>query len=53
MAHDSIYAHTHQEIADFVFDEQVASVFQDMIQRSVPGYKTIISAIGLLTERFA
>ncbi|RLA20331.1 MAG: carboxy-S-adenosyl-L-methionine synthase CmoA [Gammaproteobacteria bacterium] len=40
-------------MADFVFDEQVASVFQDMIQRSVPGYKTIISAIGLLTERFA
>lgn len=53
MAHDSIYAHTHQEIADFVFDEQVAAVFQDMIQRSVPGYKTIISAIGLLTGRFA
>jgi tRNA (cmo5U34)-methyltransferase len=53
MAHDSLYAQPHQEISDFVFDEQVASVFQDMIQRSVPGYKTIISAIGLLTERFA
>lgn len=53
MAHDDLYRHPRQEIADFVFDEQVADVFQDMIQRSVPGYKTIISAIGLLSERFS
>ncbi len=53
MAHDSIYAHEQPEISDFVFDDKVAEVFQDMIQRSVPGYKTIISAIGLLAGRFA
>lgn len=53
MARDSIYAHEQPEISDFVFDDKVAGVFQDMIQRSVPGYKTIISAIGLLAERFA
>jgi tRNA (cmo5U34)-methyltransferase len=37
---------------DFVFDEQVASVFEDMINRSVPGYSTIIAMIGVLAERY-
>jgi tRNA (cmo5U34)-methyltransferase len=53
MTHDSIYANLHHKINDFVFDEQVATVFQDMIQRSVPGYKTIVSAIGLLAKQYA
>ncbi len=37
---------------DFVFDEKVVSVFEDMINRSVPGYSTIISMIGVLAERY-
>jgi tRNA (cmo5U34)-methyltransferase len=37
---------------DFVFDDKVASVFDDMIQRSVPGYSTIIAMIGVLAERY-
>ena len=37
---------------DFVFDESVASVFEDMINRSVPGYSTIIAMIGVLAERY-
>ncbi len=37
---------------DFVFDEQVANVFEDMINRSVPGYSTIIAMIGVLAERY-
>lgn len=37
---------------DFVFDEHVASVFEDMINRSVPGYSTIIAMIGVLAERY-
>ena len=37
----------------FVFDERVASVFGDMINRSVPGYGTIVSMIGTLAERYA
>ena len=37
---------------DFVFDEQVARVFEDMINRSVPGYSTIIFMIGVLAERY-
>ncbi len=38
--------------ADFVFDENVVNVFEDMINRSVPGYSTIISMIGVLAERY-
>ena len=50
---DSIYASPIDEIGAFKFDEIVVSVFPDMIQRSVPGYSAIISAIGLLARRFA
>jgi tRNA (cmo5U34)-methyltransferase len=50
---DSIYASPVGEISAFKFDETVARVFPDMIQRSVPGYSAIISAIGLLAGRFA
>lgn len=50
---DSIYAQPHAEITDFSFDERVAAVFPDMINRSVPGYATIIHGIGRLTARFA
>lgn len=39
--------------ARFVFDEQVADVFDDMISRSVPGYRTIIAMIGLLARQYA
>ena len=38
--------------SDFVFDEKVANVFEDMINRSVPGYSTIISMIGLLARQY-
>jgi tRNA (cmo5U34)-methyltransferase len=40
-------------VAAFVFDEKVASVFADMINRSVPGYASIIAQIGTLAERYA
>lgn len=50
---DSIYASPVGDISPFNFDETVASVFPDMIQRSVPGYNAIISAIGLLARRYA
>lgn len=49
---DSLYASPLGEIAAFTFDEKVVNVFPDMIRRSVPGYSTIISAIGLLANRF-
>ncbi len=49
---DSLYASPLGEIDAFKFDEKVAQVFPDMIRRSVPGYGAIISAIGLLANRF-
>ena len=50
---DAIYAAPLDEIIDFHFDERVAEVFPDMIQRSVPGYGTMISTIGILAEKYA
>ena len=48
---DTLFA-TPQSRADFVFDDKVASVFSDMINRSVPGYATILSMIGVLAARY-
>lgn len=50
---DDIYASPLNEIIDFDFDEKVAEVFPDMIQRSVPGYGTMISTIGILAAKYA
>jgi tRNA (cmo5U34)-methyltransferase len=50
---DEIYASPLNEIIDFGFDEKVAEVFPDMIQRSVPGYGTMISTIGILAAKYA
>ena len=50
---DEIYRKTLDELAQFAFDDSVASVFPDMIKRSVPGYTTIIAMTGLLAEKYA
>ena len=52
MRKDDIFAEPLAQVPDFNFDDQVADVFPDMIQRSVPGYQTIIQTIGKLTQRF-
>ena len=52
MSKDDIYAKPQLSVDDFVFDERVAAVFDDMISRSVPGYRTTISTISVLAERF-
>ena len=49
---DTIFSAPIDKIGDFTFDARVAEVFPDMIQRSVPGYSNIISAIGMMAERF-
>lgn len=49
---DDIYATEQHSISDFSFDKSVVEVFPDMIQRSVPGYTTIISTIGEIAKRF-
>jgi tRNA (cmo5U34)-methyltransferase len=50
---DQLYASTLDDIVDFRFDEQVVGVFADMINRSVPGYSTIIKMMGVLAGRYA
>jgi len=50
---DKLYRHPRSTIDGFVFDQRVAEVFPDMIDRSVPGYQTTISTIGVLAGQFA
>ena len=54
---DTLYADSYADPVAasglFSFDDNVASVFPDMIKRSVPGYTTIVSMTGLLAGRFA
>ena len=49
---DDLFARPLGAVADFVFDEDVVSVFPDMIKRSVPGYETIIAMTGTLAEKY-
>lgn len=49
---DSLYIEPRDPIADFKFDANVAKVFPDMIQRSVPGYAEIVSLIGTLVAQY-
>ncbi|MBS0850284.1 carboxy-S-adenosyl-L-methionine synthase CmoA [Enterobacter sp. JGM127] len=49
---DTLFSAPIASLGDWTFDERVAEVFPDMIQRSVPGYSNIISMIGMLAERF-
>ena len=54
MSHrDTLFSAPIASLGDWTFDERVAEVFPDMIQRSVPGYSNIISMIGMLAERSA
>jgi len=39
-------------IEAFRFDQSVADVFQDMIERSVPGYGVVLQLIGVLAEKY-
>lgn len=49
---DTLFSAPIANLGDWTFDERVAEVFPDMIQRSVPGYSNIISMIGMLAGRF-
>ena len=50
---DSIYRGVMGEVPAFAFDEEVARVFPDMIERSVPGYQATLSAAGALAQKLA
>lgn len=49
---DTLFSMPVAKLGDWTFDERVADVFPDMIQRSVPGYSNIITMIGMLAQRF-
>ena len=49
---DTLFATPIANLGDWQFDDKVAEVFPDMIQRSVPGYSNIITMIGMLATRF-
>ncbi|WP_373080561.1 carboxy-S-adenosyl-L-methionine synthase CmoA [Zhongshania sp.] len=50
---DTLYATPQSKLGRFAFDEHVVEVFPDMIQRSVPGYSTIIAMTGVMAGRYA
>ena len=50
---DRVYASPMTSVDTFRFDETVADVFTDMIERSIPGYGLVLQLIGLLAERYA
>jgi len=51
MTRDQVFSEPRSQIVDFAFDESVASVFPDMIRRSVPGYELVVPMTGLLAAR--
>ena len=50
---DTLYSSPLAELADFKFDQSVANVFADMINRSVPGYGLVVDQIGVLARHYA
>lgn len=50
--HDTLFAKPREMIVDFVFDDNVVRVFPDMIRRSVPGYESVITLLGLFAQEY-
>jgi tRNA (cmo5U34)-methyltransferase len=48
---DDVYSKSQSKIVDFAFTAEVASVFPDMIRRSVMGYETMVPVTGLAAAR--
>ncbi len=52
MSKDEIYKQPLQNIEDFSFDKAVSDAFDDMVDRSVPCYRTLIANIGPIAAYF-
>jgi len=52
MSKDKIFSDRIDKISDFAFDDSVASVFDDMIHRSVPGYELTLDIVGLFASDY-
>lgn len=50
---DHLYLLNENMPSNFQFDSRVAQVFQNMIQRSVPGYGLTLEMIGMIAARYA
>jgi len=50
---DQVYAEPRKRLERFVFDDNVARVFADMVSRSVPGYELTLTMIGVLAAHYA
>ena len=50
---DQLFNQPLSDIPPFEFNEQVANVFPDMINRSVPGYRTVIAQLGVIAAHYA
>ncbi len=50
MKRDNLYSDEQNNIGDFIFDDKVAAVFEDMVKRSVPGYQAIVNMVGMVAE---
>jgi tRNA (cmo5U34)-methyltransferase len=40
------------DLIDFTFDKNVVNVFDDMVKRSVPGYRSMIEMVGLMVRKY-
>ncbi len=49
---DTLFAAPMSALGEFRFDQSVVDVFPDMINRSVPGYASIIHHIGQMAQRY-
>ncbi|MDG2460193.1 MAG: carboxy-S-adenosyl-L-methionine synthase CmoA [Luminiphilus sp.] len=50
---DTLFAEPLADPGLFTFNDAVASVFPDMINRSVPGYSTVVAMTGVLASQHA
>ena len=49
---DKLYSAEKEIVEAFRFDDKVASVFEDMLNRSVPGYATLLSLTGIAASKY-
>ena len=49
---DSLFKNEKKKINKFIFNDEVANVFDDMVNRSVPGYEFLVENIGVLAKKF-
>lgn len=50
---DTLFEQQFESVKSFAFDQQVTDVFADMIQRSVPGYDSILKSIAMFCMQYA